>query len=132
MRFYWPTMVKDLMEYAKRCQVCQFHRNFIRQPPEPLHPTVASWPFDGWGLNVVGSLPKSSKQHLYILAGTHYFSKWAEVVPLKVVKKETVVQLIKNHIVYRYGIPRYIITDNGKSFKNNLMYQFCERFDIKQ
>ena len=25
MGYYWPTMVKDSMEYAKRCQACQFH-----------------------------------------------------------------------------------------------------------
>ena len=59
MGFYWPTMAKDSMEYAKRFQACQFHGDYIRQPPEPLHPTVASWPFVGWGLDVVGPLPKS-------------------------------------------------------------------------
>ncbi|KAL0411292.1 UNVERIFIED_CONTAM: hypothetical protein Slati_3718900 [Sesamum latifolium] len=42
MGYYWPTMVKDCIDYAKRCQACQFHANLIHQPPEPLHPTVAS------------------------------------------------------------------------------------------
>lgn len=132
MGFYWPTMVRDSMEYAKRCQACQFHGDSIHQPLEPLHPMVTSWPYDGWGLDVVGPLPKSSKQHLYILATTNYFSKWAKAVPLKEVKKETVVQFIKNHIVFYYRIPRYIVTNNGKSFKNILMDQFCEKFGIKQ
>ncbi|KAL0449507.1 UNVERIFIED_CONTAM: hypothetical protein Slati_1507100 [Sesamum latifolium] len=83
MGYYWPTMVKDCINYAQRCQACQFHANFIHQPPEPLHPTVALWPFDAWGLDVVGPLTKSSAGHLYILAATDYFSKWAEAVPLK-------------------------------------------------
>ncbi|KAL0349908.1 UNVERIFIED_CONTAM: Transposon Tf2-12 polyprotein [Sesamum radiatum] len=88
MGYYWLTMVKDCMDYARRCQACQFHANLIHQPPEPLHPTVASWPFDAWGLDVVGPLTKSSGGHLYILAATDYFSKWAEAVPLKEVKGE--------------------------------------------
>ncbi|CAL2227840.1 unnamed protein product [Prunus armeniaca] len=89
MGYYWPTMVKDCMDYVKKCQACQFHVNFIHQPPEPLHPTIASWPFDAWGLDVVGPIaPKSSDGHSYILAATDYFSKWAEAVPLKEVKKE--------------------------------------------
>ena len=46
MGYYWPTMVKDCMEYAKRCQACQFHANFIHQLLESLHPIVASWPFE--------------------------------------------------------------------------------------
>ncbi|XP_075098841.1 uncharacterized protein LOC142175752 [Nicotiana tabacum] len=69
-------------------QGLQFHANFIHQPPEMLHPTVASWPFDAWGLDVVGPLPKFSGGHLYILAATDYFSKWAEVIALKEVKKQ--------------------------------------------
>ncbi|GAA0177929.1 hypothetical protein LIER_29767 [Lithospermum erythrorhizon] len=39
MGYYWPTM---------------FHANFIHQSPEPLHPTTASWPFDSWGMYMVG------------------------------------------------------------------------------
>jgi len=42
MGYYWPTMVQDCMDYAKRCESFQFHANFIHQPPELLHPTVAS------------------------------------------------------------------------------------------
>ncbi|XP_012853827.1 PREDICTED: uncharacterized protein LOC105973351 [Erythranthe guttata] len=83
-------MVKDSLDYERRCEACQLHANFIYKPPEPLHPTVASWPFDSWGLDIVGPISsKSSAGRAYILAATDYFSKWAEVVPLKEVKKET-------------------------------------------
>ncbi|KAM1895687.1 hypothetical protein ACFX13_044403 [Malus domestica] len=74
---------KGCLEHAKRCQACQFHANFIHQPLEPLHPTATSWPFDAWGLDVVGPIaPKSSAGEAYILATTDYFSKWAEAIPL--------------------------------------------------
>ncbi|KAL0411032.1 UNVERIFIED_CONTAM: hypothetical protein Slati_3692900 [Sesamum latifolium] len=29
MGYYWPTMVKHCMDYAQRCDACQFHANFI-------------------------------------------------------------------------------------------------------
>ncbi|KAL0313515.1 UNVERIFIED_CONTAM: hypothetical protein Sradi_5750800 [Sesamum radiatum] len=82
---------------------------------------VASWPFDTWGLDVVGPLTKSSAGYLYILVATDYFSKWAKVVPLKEVKKEDVADFIRINIIYCYGIPRYNITDNGKPFCNSLI-----------
>ncbi|XP_060182905.1 uncharacterized protein LOC132612841 [Lycium barbarum] len=132
MGYYWLTMVKDCLDYARSCKACQFHANFIHQPPEVLHPTVASWPFDTWGIDVVGPLPKSFGGHLYILAATDYFSKWAEAVTLKEVKKETVANLIQVNIIYRFGIPSYIITDNGKPFSNKLMTKICELFGFKQ
>ncbi|KAL0444423.1 UNVERIFIED_CONTAM: Transposon Tf2-12 polyprotein [Sesamum latifolium] len=105
MGYYWPTMVKDCMNYAKRCQDCPFHANLIHQPPEPLHPTVASWRFDAWGLDVVGPMTKSSGCHLYILAATDYFSKWAKAVLLKEVKKENIADFIHTNIIYHYGVP---------------------------
>ena len=32
----------DCIDFAKRCDACQLHANFIHKPSEPLHPTVAS------------------------------------------------------------------------------------------
>ncbi|KAL0434370.1 UNVERIFIED_CONTAM: hypothetical protein Slati_2771300 [Sesamum latifolium] len=115
-------MVKDCIDYAKKCQACQFHTNLIHQPPEPLHPTVASWPFDAWGLDVVGPMTKSSGGHLYILAATDYFSKWAEAVPLKEVKKENVADFIRTNIIYRYGVPRTTVRTPTQSTPYALVY----------
>ncbi|GKV13724.1 hypothetical protein SLEP1_g24709 [Rubroshorea leprosula] len=110
MGYYWPTM-----------------------PPEPLHPTIASWPFDAWGLDVIGPITlKSSARHAYILAATDYFSKWVKTVPLREVKKENVVDFIRVNIIYRYGVPRYIITNNGKPFSNSLIDKLCARFKFAQ
>ena len=109
------------------------HVNFIYQPPKPLHPTIASWPVDAWGLDVVGPLtPKSSGGHSYILAMTDYFSKWAEAIVFWEVKKETVMNFIKRNIIFKYGVPRYIITDNGKEFYNKSMDKLCNDFGFKQ
>ncbi|KAL0286982.1 UNVERIFIED_CONTAM: hypothetical protein Sradi_7134700 [Sesamum radiatum] len=122
MGYYWSIMVKDCIDCAKRYQTCQFHANLIHQPPEPLHPTVASWPFDAWGLDVVGLMTKSSGGHLYILAATDCFSKWAEAVPLKEVKKENVTNFIRTNIIYRYGVPRTTIRTPTQSTPYALVY----------
>ncbi|KAL0402721.1 UNVERIFIED_CONTAM: hypothetical protein Slati_4302000 [Sesamum latifolium] len=96
----------DCIDYAKRCQACQFHANLIHQPLEPLHPTIASWPFDAWGLDV-WAYDKVLWRSLIHFATTDYFSKWAEAVPLKEVKKENVADFIRTNIIYRYGVPRF-------------------------
>ncbi|KAK4390343.1 hypothetical protein Sango_2097600 [Sesamum angolense] len=73
------------------------------QPPESLHLTVASRPFDAWGLDVVEPItPKSSIVHIYILAATDYFPKWVEAIPLKEVKKETIVNFIHVNIILAF------------------------------
>ncbi|KAG9453545.1 hypothetical protein H6P81_006449 [Aristolochia fimbriata] len=71
--------LQDAIELARHCTACQLHANYIHQPPSPLHPTVASWPFEAWGMDIIGPInPKSSANHQYILTATDYFSKWAE------------------------------------------------------
>jgi len=64
--------------------------DFIHQPPELLHLTVAIWPFEARGIDVIGAIsPPSVKGHRFILVITDYFSKWAEAVPLAEVKRVT-------------------------------------------
>jgi len=72
---------------------------------------------------------ESSIGHSYILAVTNSFSKWAEVIPLREVKKENVANFTQMHVIYHYDIPRYIITDNGKQFVNKLVIGLCETFE---
>ncbi|XP_047268121.1 uncharacterized protein LOC124898529 [Capsicum annuum] len=117
-------MVKDCLDYARSYKVCQFHANFIHQPPEVLHLTVSSWRFNAWGRDGVGSLPKSSGGYLYILAATDYFSKWAEAVALKEVKKENVANFTRVNIIYS--------TNNEKPFDNKLMNKLYDLFGFKK
>ncbi|ONK64844.1 uncharacterized protein A4U43_C07F30570 [Asparagus officinalis] len=104
--YFWPGMVIDAVAYAKCCHEYQIHANYMHQPPEDLHPTKASWPFEAWGMDIVGPIsPPSARGHRFILAITDYFSKWAKAVPLREVKTNDVIKFIKHHVIYRYGIP---------------------------
>ena len=115
--YYWQKMIPDTIAYTKRCHTCQVHSDFIHQAPGHLRPTTSSWPFEMWGMDVVDpfSLPLS-KGHPFILIITDYFSKWAEVIPLREVKTSDVIKFIIHHVVYCFGVPRRIIHDNGPQF----------------
>ena len=63
---------------------------------------------------IVGPIsPPSSKRHWFILAITDYFYKWAEAIPLREVKTSDVIKFVKHHVIYRFGVPRWIVHDNG-------------------
>lgn len=129
MGYYWPSMLTDCLNMARKCHVCQIHGDFIYQPPTPLHPTVPSWPFAAWGTDVVGPIePPSSRGHRFILAATDYFSSWAEAVPLKEVKGETVKGFMQNKIIYSFGIPSQITSDNGPSLKSDKLSRFAKKY----
>ena len=67
-----------------------------------------------WGTDVVGPIePRSSLGHRFILVATDYFSRWAEAILLKEVKTENVIKFFKDHVLYKFGTPRRIISTMG-------------------
>ena len=109
---YWPTMLKDCIEFAKGCRECQVHAGIQHVPASELHSIIKPWPFRGWALDLVGEIrPASSKNQRYILVGIDYFTKWVEAIPLPNVDQEDVIEFIRKHIIYRFGIPETITTD---------------------
>ena len=68
-------------------------------------------------MDMIGQInPPTSKGHKWILAAMDYFAKWVEAVPMKNVMARDVVNFVKEHIVYRFGIPQTITTDQGTVF----------------
>lgn len=85
------------------------------------------------GTDIIGPInPPSSRGHIFILAATDYFSKWAEAIPLRDVKAHTVEDFFRTHIIYRYGVPAKISSDNGTPFRNRVLDKFFAKYNIKQ
>ncbi|KAH7537518.1 hypothetical protein FEM48_Zijuj03G0101500 [Ziziphus jujuba var. spinosa] len=58
--FYWPTMLKNFQEYAKRCEKCQKFASIRHVPSNELMSIFSTWPFIQWQLDIVGRLPIAS------------------------------------------------------------------------
>lgn len=119
---YWPTMLKYFIEFAKGYQECQKHD----VPASKVHSIVKPWPFRVWALDLIGEIwPASSKNHIHILVGIDYFTKWDKVVPLINVDQEEVANFIQSHIIYRFRIPETLTIDQGTIFTGQKMVKFA-------
>ena len=65
----------------------------------------------------MGSFP-SSYGYLYILLVVDYVSKWVEAIPTRTNDHKVVLKFLKEHIFFRFGMPRAIISDGGLHFCN--------------
>jgi len=116
--YYWPTILEDCFKYFKGCQGCQKFGNIQRAPASAMNPIIKPWSFRGWVIDLIGQIyPPSSKGHKYILVATDYFTKWVEAIPLKKVTSANMIDFVKEHIVYRFGIPT--ITQHGFADTSN-------------
>ena len=82
-----------------------------------------------WGLDLVGPLQKVPGGFTHLLVAVDKFSKWIEARPIGKIKSEQAV-LFFTDIVFRFGVPNSIITDNGTQFTGKFL-AFCDIFHIR-
>ena len=129
--YYWPTMLKDATKLIRKCKVCQEHAKISHLPSEPLTLVTSPWPFQQWGLDILGPLPIGKGQCKFIIVAVDYFTKWAETEPLATITEQKVRNFVWHAIICRFGIPRALVSDNGKQFDNPKFKDFCAELRIK-
>jgi hypothetical protein len=82
------------------------------------------------GLDLVGPFKKAKCGFTHIFVVVDKFTKWIEVKPVASITAAKVVEFIKG-IIYMFGMPNNIITDNGTQFTTRLFKDFCANSDIK-
>jgi transposase InsO family protein len=80
---------------------------------------------------MVGKLHKSwPGGHDYILVVVDKFTKWVEAALVTTQDSTAVINFIKS-IIFRFGVPHSIITDNGTKFTSKEFKKYCENMGIK-
>ena len=124
-------MAEDVQTHIHTCERCQG----FKQPQEraEMQPIQVSYPMELIHLDflTVGGKTRDVKS-TYIMVITDHFTKYAQAY---VTSKQTAIivarTLWENFLVH-YGWPEKILTDQGKSFENNLFRELCSLAKVKK
>jgi len=132
LRAYWPSWKSDVSLELKRCPECaQYHRG--KAPRQtPLRPFNAGEPFVVISVDITGKHPKSLRANEYIVTVVDLFSKWAEAYPVRVHTAPVVAKVLVDNFFSRFGMPRKLLTDQGKEFESILFKELCDRMGIQK
>ena len=83
-----------------------------------------TWPFATWGLDMVGPFKRSKDKKTHLLVVVDKFTKWVEAELVSKCDAATTVQFMKK-VIFRFGFPHSIITDNGTNLSKGAMEEFC-------
>ena len=67
----------------------------------------------------MGPFPIMISQLKFLVVNIDYFTKWVE--------SKALATITERNIIYRYGIPRVLISNNGKQFDNDSFRDFCSQ-----
>uniref|UniRef100_A0A2N9FLZ5 Uncharacterized protein n=1 Tax=Fagus sylvatica TaxID=28930 RepID=A0A2N9FLZ5_FAGSY len=59
-----------------------------------------------------------------------YFTKWVEAEPLATITERNIQNFVWKAVICRFGIPRVLVSDNGKQFDNPRFRQFSQELGI--
>jgi len=82
-------------------------------------------------MDILGPFSPDRGQVKFLIVAVDYFTKWIEAKPLATITAQQVQQFVFKNIIYRYGVPYTIITDNGRQFIDKELDKFYTDLRIK-
>jgi hypothetical protein len=77
----------------------------------------------------VGILPRAPEGFRFLFVGVDTFTKWMEATLVVNITQEATVKFLQS-IIYRFGVRKRVLTDNGTQFKGAKFSKCCADFGI--
>ena len=78
---------------------------------------------------MVGPFKMSSNKKTHLLVAVDKFAKWVQAELVRSCDAHTSVKFLKK-LIFRFGYPHSIITNNGTNLSKGAMQEFCEKEHI--
>lgn len=131
LRYYWPGMFRDTAKYVRSCFSCQKYKTLQSQLPGKMHPSKNSAPWDTVSTDLIGPLPRSSRQNSYLVMFQDRFTKWTVCRPIRKATSKAVTQAFYEDVIMRFGCPNTVITDNGTQYTGQPFKVLLEELGIQ-
>lgn len=128
--YYQPSMKKNTLDYIRKCDKCQKFGNIIHGPVEELTSICYLAPFEQQEVDILGPFSLTREQLKFVVGEMEYFIKWVKAEPLATISYLKLRSFVCKSIVYRFGIPKVLITNNGRQFDNSQFKSFCTNLKI--
>ncbi|XP_074324262.1 uncharacterized protein LOC141661177 [Apium graveolens] len=109
----------------------EIYGSISHQPLVEMILVVNPCPFYQLGIDIVGPFPKSKNQAQYIVVVVDYVTKWIEARPLAKICGKEMVEFLMEYIIFRFVVPRIVVTDNGTQFVGEKFTQILSQLRIK-
>ena len=129
-QYYWKGMNKDIRKYIANCTLC--HREKAKVQAYPLQMTeILERQFNKIAIDLVTECETSNSGNNHILTIIDHLTGRPEAFPIPDKWADTIVSTFINQYLPVHMCCRYILSDNGKEFKNHLLDQVLKQLGIE-
>ena len=129
-RMWWPTLLDDIKTIVRECQPCQLVKSGSRTVA-PLHPLAPAQPFERWGIDFIGRLPKTKKENRWIITAIDYATSWPVAKALPEATAEAVAIFLYEDVFLQFGCPSEIVSDRGANFMSDVLQRYLSKLNVK-
>ena len=126
----WKGMNKDIHKYIANCALCCREKAKIQNYPIQMT-EIPNRLFDKIAIDLVAECETSTSGNRHILTIINHLTGWPEAFPILDKSADTIVSTFINKYLLVHMCPRYILSENGTEFKNNLMDQKWKQLAIE-
>ena len=130
LKFYWPGMYGNLKADVAACEVCLAKQQKVNTHHTEHQPRRHGYPGEVLYVDLVGPMPKSHKDNLFICTMQDGFSKYVTAVMIPCKEAPVVANAVLEGWITKFGCPDRIHTDQGTEFKNKLWKDLMDRLQI--
>ncbi|MCG7866651.1 MAG: DDE-type integrase/transposase/recombinase [Candidatus Thiodiazotropha taylori] len=128
--FCWPGLKDDVARYCNSCDKCTARKTPSHPSRAPLQRFQVGEPMEKIALDVLGPLPVSQAGNRYTLVLMDCFTKWTECYAMTNQEAATIVKILVNEFICRFGTPLQILSDQGSNFQAKLFTDVCHFLKI--
>ena len=129
-RAWWPSMDSDLRTFVSACPNCQVHQRQRGSQEREVAQLVSDpfiQPFQRWGIDLIGRLPKTKDGNRWIITAVDYATGWPIAKAIPKATEEAIAEFIYSEIYMHFGAPQEIFTDGGKNLWGGVVQKYLEK-----
>ena len=98
---------------------------------EPRSPVFSYGPFEKWGIDAIGPLPRTSTGKVFIIVAIDYMTHWAKAVSTRRITAQEVGKFVFESICCRFGVPLEIVSYHGPGFRADILQELLTKLKVK-
>lgn len=133
LNYYWPNMGRDVLKFVRNCKVCGSQKSPNCQRFGLMgSPKNVKFPWQVIAIDIMGPFVRSSRGNAYLLVVSDWFTKYTLLFPMRQALASTVVRLVENNVFLVYGVPQFIICDNGVQFAGTEFKDLAKTYSVQK